>query len=201
MGASSILGVGGIRQGVCTSTTRPTVPYEGQMIYETDTDLLRIWNGSAWRTLAFGTPTNGAVLQVVSNQITTQTATTSTSFVDATDFNATITPTSTASKVFVTVSAGTGHAAATGGFLRLLRNGTVIGADPQVWFYTGSTDSLYSGVQNTFTYLDSPSSTSALTYKVQFRGENASGVSINRAYSGVAGQVMASTITLMEIAG
>ena len=197
----SAFGASGIKHGVCTSTTRPSAPYEGMMIYETDTDLLRIWNGSAWRTLAFGTPTNGAVLQVVSNQITTQTATTSTSFVDATDFNATITPTSTASKVFVTVSAGTGHAAATGGFLRLLRNGTVIGADPQVWFYTGSTDSLYSGVQNTFTYLDSPSSTSALTYKVQFRGENASGVSINRAYSGVGGQVMASTITLMEIAG
>ena len=38
----------GIRPGVCTSTTRPTAPYEGQMIYETDTDKVLVWNGSAW---------------------------------------------------------------------------------------------------------------------------------------------------------
>jgi hypothetical protein len=38
----------GLRPGVCTSTTRPTAPYEGQMIYETDTDITRFWNGSRW---------------------------------------------------------------------------------------------------------------------------------------------------------
>jgi len=43
IGASSV-----IRPGVCTSTTRPTVPYEGQLIYETDTDRVAAYNGSAW---------------------------------------------------------------------------------------------------------------------------------------------------------
>ena len=38
----------GLRSGVCTSSTRPTAPYEGQMIYETDTDRVLVWNGSAW---------------------------------------------------------------------------------------------------------------------------------------------------------
>ena len=38
----------GVRPGVCTSTTRPTAPYEGQHIYETDTDIEYVWNGSAW---------------------------------------------------------------------------------------------------------------------------------------------------------
>lgn len=38
----------GVRPGVCTSTTRPTNPYEGFMIYETDTDLVYLWSGSAW---------------------------------------------------------------------------------------------------------------------------------------------------------
>jgi hypothetical protein len=38
----------GLRPGVCTSTTRPTAPYEGQHIYETDTDIEYVWNGSAW---------------------------------------------------------------------------------------------------------------------------------------------------------
>lgn len=57
----------GLRPGVCTSTTRPTSPYEGQMIYETDTDMVAIWNGSAWRYISATTPTNGTVLQVVFN--------------------------------------------------------------------------------------------------------------------------------------
>jgi hypothetical protein len=38
----------GLRPGVCTSTTRPSAPYEGQHIYETDTDIEYVWNGSAW---------------------------------------------------------------------------------------------------------------------------------------------------------
>ena len=37
----------GWRPGVCTSSTRPTAPYEGQTIFETDTDRMYVWNGSA----------------------------------------------------------------------------------------------------------------------------------------------------------
>ena len=44
----SAFGASGIKPGVCTSTTRPTAPYEGMMIYETDTDKVLVWNGSAW---------------------------------------------------------------------------------------------------------------------------------------------------------
>jgi len=33
---------------ICTSTTRPTSPFEGMEIYETDTDLTYIYNGSVW---------------------------------------------------------------------------------------------------------------------------------------------------------
>lgn len=43
LGASSV-----IKPGVCTSTTRPTVPYVGQLIYETDTNKVASWNGSTW---------------------------------------------------------------------------------------------------------------------------------------------------------
>ena len=43
LGASSV-----IKPGVCTSTTRPSVPYTGQLIYETDTAKVASWNGSAW---------------------------------------------------------------------------------------------------------------------------------------------------------
>lgn len=37
-----------IQPGVCTSSTRPASPYEGMVIYETDTDRTMIWNGSSW---------------------------------------------------------------------------------------------------------------------------------------------------------
>lgn len=36
---------------VITSGTRPSDPFEGQFIYETDTDLYKAWNGSAWSTI------------------------------------------------------------------------------------------------------------------------------------------------------
>jgi hypothetical protein len=37
-----------IQPGVCTSTTRPATPFEGQAIFETDTDRMLIWNGTTW---------------------------------------------------------------------------------------------------------------------------------------------------------
>jgi hypothetical protein len=36
------------RPGVCTSLARPASPYEGQAIYETDTDKIFVWRGAAW---------------------------------------------------------------------------------------------------------------------------------------------------------
>lgn len=42
----------GLRPGICTSTTRPTSPYTGFIIYETDTGYLRVWDGSAWDYLS-----------------------------------------------------------------------------------------------------------------------------------------------------
>lgn len=39
----------GLRPGVCTSTTRPTNPYIGQLIFETDTFKMQFWTGTAWQ--------------------------------------------------------------------------------------------------------------------------------------------------------
>lgn len=38
----------GLKPGVCTSSNRPANPFDGMMIYETDTDAVKVWNGSAW---------------------------------------------------------------------------------------------------------------------------------------------------------
>ena len=49
MAISSITGAQSlIKPGVCTSSTRPASPYDGQMIYETDTDRTLVYNGTAW---------------------------------------------------------------------------------------------------------------------------------------------------------
>ena len=58
----------GLRPGVCTSTTRPTAPYEGQMIYETDTDLTYVWGGSAWQQVSGGTAVGNSGLVYVKSQ-------------------------------------------------------------------------------------------------------------------------------------
>jgi hypothetical protein len=50
MSIDAALGRLGIQTGVCTSSTRPANPYEGQVIYETDTNNLRFWSGSAWES-------------------------------------------------------------------------------------------------------------------------------------------------------
>ncbi len=58
----------GFRPGVCTSSTRPTAPYEGQVIYETDTDLSYVWGGAAWQQVSGGTAVGNSGLVFVKSQ-------------------------------------------------------------------------------------------------------------------------------------
>jgi hypothetical protein len=58
----------GFRPGVCTSSTRPTAPYEGQVIYETDTDLSYVWGGAAWQQVSGGTAVGNSGLVYVKSQ-------------------------------------------------------------------------------------------------------------------------------------
>jgi hypothetical protein len=49
MPLSSVLGAQSlVRPGVCTSSTRPASPFEGQVIYETDTNQVLVYSGTAW---------------------------------------------------------------------------------------------------------------------------------------------------------
>ena len=57
----------GLRTGVCTSTNRPTTPYEGQVIYETDTDLSYVYNGSSWQQITGGTAVGNSGLVYVTS--------------------------------------------------------------------------------------------------------------------------------------
>lgn len=67
MGFSSIIGASSvIRPGVCTSTTRPSSPYDGQVIYETDTQQTLVYNGSGWVMLTDANQPPG--LQLIKTQ-------------------------------------------------------------------------------------------------------------------------------------
>lgn len=164
----------GFRPGVCTSTTRPTAPFEGQTIYETDTDMLAIWNGTAWRYIAATTPTNGTVLQVVATTYATQVNTSTTTYAD-TGLSGTITPKSSSSKILVMINQSTYKNNANSENrvnLRLLRDATTLisSFSGGLHLYNASAinNSAYASVQ----YLDSPASTSALVYKTQFMNPN-----------------------------
>lgn len=183
----------GLRPGVCTSTTRPTAPYEGQMIYETDTDMVAIWNGTAWRYISATTPTNGTVLQIVeSANDTTLRSSTTTTFGD-TGLTLTITPKSVNSKILCLYGVQTYSSGATTGVgLRLLRGATTVVTDIDNAYGSASGVS----VTTQLYYLDSPSTTSATTYKIQFnRNQGASTSYVNASGSGV------SRMLAMEIAG
>lgn len=48
MGLDSAYGIGSLKPGVCTSSTKPAVPFEGQVIYMTDVDQTAVWDGTQW---------------------------------------------------------------------------------------------------------------------------------------------------------
>ena len=140
----------------------------------------------------------GSVLQVVQGVYTTETTSASSTYTD-TGLTATITPTSATSKILVIAQlSGVGkYTGNTQMRTKVLKNGTDlffmdIGAG-----YTASTAANNVGSINS-NYLDSPASTSALTYKVQFcSSSNIGTVAINNT---AGAEAPTSSITLMEIA-
>ena len=139
----------------------------------------------------------GKVLQVVNATFGTATTSSSSTFADL-GLSASITPSSTSNKILVTVHLS-GCQKNNNALLgtRLLRGSTTIYTIDNMSLYTATTNENACGSVST-SYLDSPSTTSATTYKVQFRSvTNVSYVYINNDYSGGS----SSNITLMEIAG
>jgi hypothetical protein len=137
---------------------------------------------------------SGSVLQVIQVGYNTTVGSTTNTFVD-TGLTATITPSSTSSKILVTFNQqGVGKwSNNTSCSLRLIRGSTQLQIAGDYTPYTSSGLEVR-GLSVTSQYLDSPSTTSATTYKVQFRSLN------NNATAAVNDPQGNSTITLMEIA-
>lgn len=151
---------------------------------------------------------SGKVLQVVSTTKDNSFSTTSSSFVDVTGMSATITPSSASNKILVLLNMATSTSdtsgAADAGFV-LVRNTTEIAKSTAggTYNFTGhSTNRFGIGAIGTngmsVSHLDSPATTSAVTYKVQVNTQGGT-FYVNLDGGAVRGSV--STITLMEIAG
>ena len=152
----------------------------------------------------------GAVLQVVSTVKTSVFSTGSTSWIDITGMAATITPSSTSSKIFIQVDVTVGTGSNSYSFGRLMRGSTAIGIGDassnrnRVTFsLSGNSTHVTKSDNRGCNFLDSPSTTSATTYKVQVKTSqtvkiNTTGEDENHATTGLRA---VSTITLMEIAG
>jgi hypothetical protein len=139
----------------------------------------------------------GSVLQVVSQNYTTNFESTTTSFAD-TGITVSITPTSATSKILVLITLGgvykDGSDTLTGLQARLVRNSTTIQQFGNRVGFNSSTAPNYVGLS--FNFLDSPATTSSTIYKIQAANKaSASKVAIN-----INGPDDASSITLLEIA-
>tara|TARA_Y100000004_G_C8803764_1_gene364608 strand:+ start:30 stop:512 length:483 start_codon:yes stop_codon:yes gene_type:complete len=140
----------------------------------------------------------GLVKQVVTATNSTQNNVASTSFAD-TNLTANITPSATSSKILVMVQqqivADRDNEDAYSA-LRLLRASTVLETfDKAQWDEAGGVGAVKAGSLSTLIYLDSPSSTSAVTYHT----EGKIGATSNNGTARFQHNNETSTITLMEI--
>jgi hypothetical protein len=146
------------------------------------------------------------VAQVKSTVLTTAVSTTSTSFTNATGLSVSITPTNSANKILVFCSLFTGTSNGSVMMWQITRNGTAIDVNTDqtnkatgAWYPDSSSGAAYTFNGNSTTFLDSPSTTSAVTYQIQFLATGGTAY-INRrgADTNFGGT---STITVMEISG
>ena len=113
----------------------------------------------------------------------------STSFIDLGSLSLSITPTSASNKILVHVSIGRATSSDNTTVFRFTRNGTVVGVGDtvgsRIQMSFGMLGENYSGGSHgdnhSFTFIDEPSSTSALTYKLQQANEGGGTSYYNRA--------------------
>ena len=169
-----------------SGTIPTTIGGTGLTTLGTAAQVLRVNSGAT--ALEFGTvgTTAGQVIQVLSATDSTERTTTSTSFVTASNtLSVTITPSSASNKIFVIASAAIGN---TDVFLTLYRDATNLG--------NGTAGLGYGNAAHIFcmSILDSPATTSAITYQVYFRSDQGTTRYLMNAVS-------KGSITVMEVKG
>ena len=177
-------------------------------------EVIKIAAGKTLDLKSQGTTTlpTGSVLQVVSTTKTDVFNTTSTSFIDVTGLSASITPSSTSSKILVTVFFNLAISSGYMAMALLRRDSTAICLGDASASRQRAT-AIHKGITNnnvseflSVTFLDSPSTTSATVYKLQIKSENSGhnvymGRTPEDANNAGYGARYPSTITVQEIQG
>jgi hypothetical protein len=137
--------------------------------------------------------TAGQVIQVVTATDSTSRTTTSSTYVTISNtLSVTITPSSTSNKIFLlTTGLLYQDTAGNDAFATIFKDGTNLVTDAMAGIISGSS---FLGGAMSMSYLDSPSSTSALTYQVRVRRNGAGTVYLN-------GGAVTASITAFEIKG
>jgi hypothetical protein len=165
--------------------------------------------GSIGSTIAKSVLPAGSVLQVVQGTTSTEVSISGTTYTDS-GLSASITPTSATSKILVLVNQQVYHYAVSSTSIlsgvRLLRNSTAIlephtdGTGPlEPYLEIIGSSQIYNSFRHNINFLDSPATTSSVTYKTQGRLRNTGGgrVLTFQTANTINGT---STIILMEIA-
>jgi len=175
---------------------------EGQLAYIEASNIVQYYDGAAWATVG---PSASKIAQVIIGSTSTQVTSTSSSLTD-TGLTATITPTLNTSKVLVMVTQnGCSKTVTDSGnavLMVLLRGATAIATGHASGFFMGAqytnTTTVLTGGTHAINWLDSPATTSATTYKTQFKpntSPNAVSVQSNQLDTAV----NMSSIILMEV--
>jgi hypothetical protein len=177
---------------MATPTTLPATFVSGNVLEASQLNALR----GAFR-----------VLQVNSTTLSTTFTTASTSYTDITGLSVSITPSFTSSKilVFANLMGSQDFGINDGGYVRAVRDSTAIAVGDASGTHVQVSTSFEVGFGSfmssaSINYLDSPATTSALTYKIQLVNSSAGTSYINRTKTDSAtAPRAASTITVMEI--
>ena len=176
-------------------------------------EVIKISAGKTLDLKSQGTTTlpTGSVLQVKQAVLTTSSAAAIEGWYDITGLSLAITPTSSSSKILI--QANVFGSVSNAGWLtgiRILRDSTVLAVGTSgnnsknnmasIAYMAGSTAE-GDGKQMVVDILDSPSTASAITYKVQYVGGNTGVTTYINRRSNSSNHCAISTITLMEIAG
>jgi hypothetical protein len=181
-------------------------PVEGMVSFLEDSNILAIYDGSNWKTSLGAT---GGIIQVVSTTKTDPFSISGSTYEPITGLTATITPKSTSNKILVTASVVCSQdVGANNGFIQLVRGATAIGTGTAAGNRRAAGFAVNASAEGypatgTLEFLDSPASTSELTYGVQISAHSGAGfMFVNRSDADTNDTFQArysSTITVMEV--
>jgi hypothetical protein len=146
-----------------------TAPVEGMLTWLEDVNRYENYNGSAWVPLS-----SGKILQVITQVKTDTTTITAATYQDISNLAVSITPSSATSKILITAQVGAAFSQVEAGkSLSLFRGSTNLfvpasaGSRVAAGFAGTQTSSAGDIQVATFSFLDSPSTTSSTTYSVK----------------------------------